>query len=161
MAEIDKPVWLYPKVALSEQEIADINRYDYALGGPDRSRAMLIPSSTFLLDLTPAVVANDSTEVKAFVAPFDFEIGEISVGCEAAAGSAATADVKVGATAAAATSILNAAEDIATGAPEPTTVRPEEDESIVTAGQIVVGEIVGTGAGAVDGASIIATCKRL
>jgi hypothetical protein len=161
MAEIDKPSWLYPKVALSAQEIADINRYDPALGGSDRSRAMLIPSSTFLLDLTPAVVANNSTEVKAVVAPFDFQIGEISVGCEAAAGSAATADVKVGATAAAAASILDAAEDIKTGVPEPTTVRPETDKDVVSAGQVIVGVIVGTGAGAVDGASIVATCKRL
>lgn len=161
MAEISKPSWLYPKVALSDAEIADINRYDYALGGPDRSRAMQIPSSTFILDLTPVVVANASTEVKAFKAPFDFEIGEISVGCEAAAGTAATADVKKGATAAAALTILNAPEDIKTGVPEPSIVRPEVDKNVVLAGQILVGVIVGTGAGAVDGASILLTCKRL
>lgn len=161
MAEIDKPVWLYPKVALSDEEIADVNRYDYALGGPDRSRGFQIPASTFTLVFQPSAQPNNSTERSAvFQAPFDFEIGEISLSCASGAGASGTADVKAGDTVAGASSILDAAEDILTGAPEPAVVRPEADSEVVEAGQVLFVEWISGDANALVGCGAVVTCKR-
>jgi len=133
-----------------------LRRYDKALGYAGHARLHEFPASFFVIPLMLHTAANNNTKVSLAVkAPWPLTIWAADLGCESAAGSAATADVLV-----AGATILDAPEDIKTGAGTGQRVAPETGKADVDYNATIALSVVGTGSGDVVGASAYLYCQR-
>lgn len=162
MAQISKPSWLAASVALTAAQLATVRRFDPAIGEVPRSQAYDWPASTIVLALVPSAEPNNSTEKSgSYIAPFDFQIGEIAIGAQTAGATTLTGDILVGDTVASAATILDAPQDLKTGVPEPSVIRPEVDSDTVSAGQAIYAQFIAGSAVACAGCAAYVTLKRL
>lgn len=147
--------WDDPTV--EDTQLHKLNRYDKALGSANHGRMHLRPSSFFVWSLYLFTVPNNNTVESMLVnAPYPLTIWAADVGCESAAGTAATLDIEVEGT-----SILDAPEDIKTGAGQGQRVAPEDGSEDLEYDDSINLSVVGTGAGAVVGSQAHLYCQRL
>lgn len=169
MAAIPSPSWITNYKLLGDTPNADpggvlfrAKNISTGLQAIALDQHIEIPASTFVLNFQPTSAPNASAvDSPAFIAPFPFQIGEVQASCVTAAGTAATADLQVGASVAAAASVLAAAIDIKTNLVTPQVTTPDKDKDLVEAGEFVQAVFTGTGAGALAGANLWAVCKRV
>lgn len=147
--------WDDPTV--EDTQLHKLNRYDKALGSAGHGQLHLRPASFFVWSLYLFTQPNNDTKESMLVAaPFPLTIWAADVGCESAAGTAATLDIEVDGV-----SILDAPEDIKTGAGTGQRVAPEDGDEDVDYDSTINLSVVGTGAGAVVGAQAHLYAQRL
>lgn len=163
MAEFDNAEYIGDHTRQFTQDQLDTLRgYSKGLGYVPLAAFVRNPPSLFPVELNPVAAPNDnSKDSLVWTAPFPVKVVAIDVGCGAAGGSAATADVQVNRAGAGYASVLDAAEDIKTGAGTLQRVAPEDGEEDVDYGDLIKAVFVGTGAGAVTAAKAILWCRML
>lgn len=108
-------------------QLAIIADYDKGLGSPGMDTFIRQPAGLFAIDLYVITTANNTGKSSAKVhAPFPLQIWGIEAGCESCAATTGTLDVQVNDV-----TILDAAEDVKTGAPLCKSIAPESDKSLV------------------------------
>src|SRR5574343_368497 len=102
-------------VAPSAADLVILRNYDMALGSPPRSQYAQFPASFYEMFFMIATDPNNTTKDSLIrKAPWPLKIWAADLGCESAAGSAATADIMTGTSSP--VSIFDAASDIKTTA---------------------------------------------
>jgi hypothetical protein len=143
-------------------EADTLKRYDSALGHVHHDQKHIVPPSFFALNLfiVTSVGAASSADSCRIAAPFPLRIWAADVGCEAAAGATGTVDIYTddGVTDA---SILDAPEDVKTGAGVSSRVAPEDGSEDVAYGTEIYIKGASGAAGALDGAQAHLYCQRL
>ncbi len=148
----------------SADVLATMERYDSGMGKVGHARMHDQPASFICIPLFPTAVANaNAKESLPVLLPFGLKILAIDLGCLSAAGSAAVADIHAGVVGGAFATILDAPEDIKTGAGAFSRITPLTTavEQAYAAGKAVKLIVTGTGAGDVLGAAAYLWCQRL
>lgn len=162
MAEVNNAAIIGPRTVRpsgfsEDEQLWKLQQYDHALGDAGHAGMHYLPASFYVWFHAAFTPANDSTVNSLSVkAPWPLTIWAADVGCESAAGSAATVDIRVGSG-----SVLNAAEDVKTTAGTAARVAPEDGSEDVAYNSAVFIRVIGTGAGAVVGAQAHLYCQRL
>jgi len=148
--------WDDPTVA--DTQLHKLNRYDNALGSAKHGALHLRPASFFVIDLYVLTTANANAKPSAKIAaPYPLTIWAADVGCESAAGGTGTIDLQVDAA-----SILDAAEDVKTGAGTCVRVAPEDGSEDVDYGSTIhIIQTAGGGAGDMIGGQAHIYAQRL
>lgn len=140
-----------------DKQYGKLRAYDKALGNAGHAALHRAPASFFIWSMFVFTDANnnskDSVSAKA---PYPLTIWAADVGCESAAGSAGAVDILVDGT-----TILDAPEDVKTGAGVGQRVAPEADSEDVAFNSSIKIRQTGTGAGAMVGGQAHLYCQRL
>lgn len=161
MAQIDNSAVIGPhEVAPSAADLAILRQYDRAThGGAPQSLYHQYPAGFYEMELRVITPANAGTKNGiSRKAPWPLKIWAADLGCETAAGSAATLDVLTGSSP---TSIFDAAVDVKTTAGTAVRDVPETTKAEVDYDTPMFARCIGTGAGDVVGAAAVLYVQHL
>lgn len=164
MAAFDASPWLGERtVRPTEAELQQIANRDTGLHGVGLDR-FLRHLGLFVLPFSISTDPNNNTKNSLeFTAKFPFKVVGIHVGCESAAGSAATGDIQKNPTGSPDTfaTMSTGAVDIKTAAGDFVDLPVLSGSEDIAYGDQLRFVVVGTGAGAVVGCRALLTCIRL
>lgn len=162
MAEITNTTVLGQQLrAFTEAQLAEFAGYAKALGYVPIAEAVRHPSSHLFITVPLLEDANNNTvESIPFRVPYPVKCWAIDVGCKSAAGATATLDIQRKPVGGAFASVLDAPEDIKTGANAFQRVAPEVDSELWDFDDEVKAVVVGGGAGVVVGAMAVLLLQR-
>lgn len=167
MAEVDNSrvvgaFEVRPSGYAEDEQLWTLQQYDKALGTAGHDRMHYRPASFFVIDLAifTAVPDGGSGNSCRIAAPFPLTIWAIDLGCESAGGATGVLDVFAD-DGTSDVSILDAAEDVKTGAGTSQRVAPEDGSEDIAYGTELY--LVGTSGagGTIVGAQAHLYCQRL
>lgn len=162
MAEFSNGAWIgnfnvaidgWPTLA-TDSRYDRLKRYDPALGSARHHDMHATPASFYQIDLYVITTANNNTVNSCdFSAPWPFKILAADVGCETAASDAGTVNILIDpAGGTSYVTILDAAEDVKTGAGVGQRVAPEVDsEDVAYDASIRIAQVASTAANMIGG----------
>lgn len=134
-------------VALTDAQVAKYTTMEGPNDLPEHAKFHSTPASFFAIDLYSITAANNNAvDTVEFDAPYPLTLWAADIGCESCAATTGTGDILVGGS-----SVLDAAEDIKTGAGTCARVAPEDGSEDIAAGDAIIARFTAGSAAALTG----------